>query len=78
MAYNAHPTVVTGQIWAASDQMTYVPGSSKTKFVLDISLSNLDSWAKDDEVIIGLYRDTSVGSNVSGVCYVTHCQIVYG
>lgn len=55
-----------------------VPANAKTKFVLDIALSNLDSWAKDDEVIIGLYRDTSVGSNASGICYVTHCQIVYG
>jgi len=55
-----------------------VPGSAKTKFVLDISLSNVDSWAKDDEVIIGLYRDTSVGSNASGICYVTHVQLIYG
>lgn len=55
-----------------------VPASAKTKFVLDIPLSNLDSWANGDEVIIGLYRDTAVGSNATGVCYVTHCQIVYG
>jgi hypothetical protein len=55
-----------------------VPANSKTKFVLDIALTNLDSWAKDDEVIIGLYRNTAVGSNASGICYVTHAQIIYG
>ena len=31
--YNAHPTVITGQIWAASDQMTYVAGNFQTLFV---------------------------------------------
>lgn len=55
-----------------------VPGTAGTKFVLDIDLGNLDSWQKDDEVIIGLYRNTSVGSNASGICYVTHCQVIYG
>lgn len=55
-----------------------VPGSSKTKFVLDISLSNVDSWAKDDEVIVGLYRNTAVGSNASGICYVTDVELRYG
>lgn len=55
-----------------------VPANAKTKFVLDIPLTNVDSWAKDDEVVIGLYRDTAVGSNATGVCYVTHVQIVYG
>lgn len=55
-----------------------VPANSKTKFILDIPLTNLDTWAKDDEIVIGLYRDTSVGGNASGVCYVTDVQIVYG
>lgn len=55
-----------------------VPGTAKTKFVLDIPLTNLDSWAKDDEVIIGLYRNTAVASNASGIAWVTRAQIVYG
>lgn len=63
---------------AANTGSETVPANAKTKFVLDIDLSNLDSWAKDDEVIIGLYRDTAVGSNASGICYVTRAQIVHG
>src|SRR3990172_3500245 len=31
--YNAHPTVVTGQIWSASDQMTYVAGNFQAIYV---------------------------------------------
>jgi hypothetical protein len=55
-----------------------VPGTAKTKFVLDIPLTNTDSMAKDDELMLGLYRNTAVGSNASGICYVTDVQIVYG
>lgn len=55
-----------------------VPGVAKTKFVLDIPLTNLDSWAKDDEVVLGLYRNTAVASNASGIAWVTRAQIVYG
>lgn len=32
MAWNAHPTVVTGQTWSASDQNTYVKGNLDTLF----------------------------------------------
>lgn len=53
-----------------------VPGAAKTKFVLDIPLTNKDNWAGGDEVIIDLYRNTAVSSNATGYCMVTMAQLI--
>lgn len=54
-----------------------VPASAKTKFVLDITLTNKDSWSGGDEVIIDLYRNTAVASNATGNCIVTKAQLLF-
>jgi hypothetical protein len=54
-----------------------VPATVWTKFVLDITLTNKDGWAADDEILIDLYRNTAVGSNAAGNCMVTLAQLLF-
>jgi len=55
-----------------------VPGTSKTKFVLDITITDTNNWAKDDEVIINLSRDIGIDGNAAGNCVVTFAQLLFG